>query len=89
MTAPTEPSNVVPPDDADALDAVILHAAGKDWVKVALFIARSVDAARAADREATGQAIAARIYALVEAGKLEARGNVRRWRSGEVRKSGP
>lgn len=72
----------------DPLDAIVLHAAGKDWVKVAVFIARVVDAAKAADREASGQAIAARIYALVEAGQLEAKGNVRRWRAAEVRKAG-
>ena len=82
----------IDPEPANAtgdipLDAVILHAAGRDWVKVAVFIARVVDAAKAADREATGQVIAARIYALVDAGKLEAKGNVRRWRAGEVRKA--
>lgn len=72
---------------ADPLDSVILHAAGPDWLKVAVFIARVVDAAKAADHEATGQQIAARIYALVDAGKLEAKGNVRRWRAGEVRRA--
>ena len=83
-------SGMTDPDKApasDALDAIILHAAGKDWAKVAVFIARVVDAAKVADHEATGQMIAARIYALVEAGQLEAKGNVRRWRAAEVRKA--
>lgn len=75
------------PDAADAtLDAIILAAAPDAWTKVAVFIARVVDAARAAGSPATGQAIAARIYVLVEAGRLEAQGNVRRWRAASVRK---
>lgn len=87
MTHPPTTSDL-PPAGSDPLDAVILHAAGKDWTKVAVFIARVVDAAKVADHEATGQTVAARIYALVDAGKLEAKGNVRRWRAGEVRKVG-
>jgi hypothetical protein len=84
----TQPTETKPAEPDDALDAIILHAAGKDWTKVAVFIARAVDAAKVADREASGQEIAARIYALVDSGELEAKGNVRRWRAGEVRKSG-
>jgi hypothetical protein len=70
----------------DELDALILASADADWCKVAVFIAKVVDAAKAQGREATGQAVAQRVYALVEAGTLEAKGNVRRWRAGEVRK---
>ncbi len=77
-----------PPDNAapEALDALILASADADWCKVAVFIAKVVDAAKAQGTEANGQAVAQRVYALVEAGTLEAKGNVRRWRAGEVRK---
>lgn len=74
--------------EPDPLDAAILATAGGDWCRMAVFIARVVDAAQAAGIETTGQAVAQRVYALVEAGRLEARGNVRRWRAGEVRKAG-
>ena len=80
-----EPHPGAPADDP--LDAIILAAGDGEWAKVAVFIAKVVDAAKAAGTETTGQAVAARIYALVEAGKLEAKGNVRRWRAGEVRKA--
>lgn len=69
----------------DTLDAAILSAADAEWCHVALLIARATDACRAAGAEATGQQIAARIYVLAEAGKLEVQGNVRRWRAGKVR----
>ena len=82
MTAPPDHSPS-PPDDP--LDALLLGVASPEWVKVAVFIARVVDAARAHGIEATGQAIAARLYVLVEAGRIAAQGNVRRWRAGEVR----
>ncbi len=67
------------------LDAVILTCAIGDWVKVAVLIARITDAARAEALEVSPQGIAARIYALVDAHRLQVKGNVRRWRAGEVR----
>lgn len=67
------------------LDNLVLSSADAEWRKVAVFIARVVDAAKEQGLEASGQVVAQRIYALVEAGRLEARGNVRRWRAGEVR----
>ena len=71
----------------EQLDTLVLATADATYVKVAVFIARVVDAAKAAGVEATGQSVAARIYALVDAGSLEAKGNVRRWRAGEVRRA--
>lgn len=70
----------------DPLDPLILAAADGDWCKMAVFLSRVVDAAKAQGIETSGQAVAARVYDLVEAGQLEAKGNVRRWRAGEVRK---
>jgi hypothetical protein len=73
----------------DVLDAIVRTAADDEWRKVAVFIARTVDMAKAADVTVSGQQVAARVYALVETGTLEARGNVRRWRAGEVRRATP
>ncbi len=67
------------------LDALILTCATGDWVKVAVLIARITDAARADGIEVLPQVIAARIYALADAHRLQVKGNVRRWRAGEVR----
>ncbi len=70
----------------ERLDELILNACDGAWAKVAVFIARVIDAAKVQGIQASGQSVAARIYVLVETGKLEAKGNVRRWRAGEVRK---
>ncbi|MFM9941216.1 MAG: DUF3658 domain-containing protein [Hyphomicrobiaceae bacterium] len=74
---------------ADPLDALIMAACDGEWCKMAVFLSRVVDAAKAQGIETTGQAIATRIYNLVETGRLEAKGNVRRWRAGEVRAAAP
>lgn len=84
MSEPHTPSEETSPP-GDVLDRIVLAAADGDWRKVAVFIAKVMDTAKADDVESSGQAIAQRVYALVEAGKLEARGNVRRWRAGEIR----
>jgi hypothetical protein len=86
LTTTSSPS---PPAPDEELDRLILAAVTDTWTKVAVFIARVVDAATAEGLNAPPQAIAARLYALVEAGNIEAKGNVRRWRAGEVRRADP
>ena len=76
-----------PSDGTDPLDPIVVASADETFVKVALFISLVIDAAKAVGVEATGQSVATRIYALVDAGVLEANGNVRRWRASEVRRS--
>jgi hypothetical protein len=71
--------------DTDALDAAVLAAVDGEWRKVALALARATDAARAAGLTTDAQSLAQRLYFLVEQGRLDARGNVRRWRAGEVK----
>ncbi len=84
MTTPILTSE--PATETEArLDALILTCATGDWMKVAILIARTTDAARAATLDAPAQIIAARIYALVDERRLQSQGNVRRWRAGEVR----
>jgi hypothetical protein len=73
------------PEDAALIDAVILASAPVAWSKIAVVIARATDLAKERDIVVTPRQIAARIYALTDAGKLAVQGNVRRWRTGEVR----
>ncbi len=67
----------------DMFDALILSTANERWQKVAKIIGQ------VSDRVGDGphfDAIAARIRALVDEGKLEAKGDVSRWRYSEVRR---
>lgn len=65
-----------------------MAAASAEWQKVALLISAVFDALAARQITTPAQAIAERIYALAESGKLEAGGNLRRWRDGTVRVKG-
>ena len=82
MSEPAAPD----PGSDSALDDLILSAVDDAWCKVAVLLSRVVDAANAKGLDITGQVIAARLYALVENGRVDAKGNVRRWRAGEVRR---
>jgi hypothetical protein len=66
----------------DTLDALILSAASERWLKVARIVAE------VSERTGDGtkfDAIATRIRALVDGGKLQAKGDLSRWRCSEVR----
>ena len=80
------PAPATTPEQDAIVDALILACATKDACKVAILIARTVDAAKAQGLELTSAVIAPRIYALADAGKLSVQGNVRRWRAAEVKK---
>jgi Protein of unknown function len=72
----------------NAWDDLIFSEVREDWLKVARIIGR------VSDRVPNGphfERIAARIQILVKEGKLEAKGDVSRWRYSEVRlaKSSP
>jgi hypothetical protein len=85
MTETASEPNLTP-EEAAKIDALLWDAASADACKVAVLIARATDAAKAAGMEVKPQAIAARIYALAETGKLSVQGNVRRWRAAEVKR---
>ncbi|MBX9683948.1 MAG: hypothetical protein K2X41_09185 [Hyphomicrobium sp.] len=81
----TEAIATVPVDADAALDQLIIGCTTTEWCKIAVLIARATDAARADQRTVSGQSIAQRIYVLADSRRLDVRGNVRRWRAGEVR----
>jgi len=69
------------------IDSVILSAVGEHWTKVAMVIARVVDAmSRDLPPGDEGyEVISGRIGALVHDGLLSAQGDTKNWRFSEVR----
>jgi hypothetical protein len=71
------------------IDELILSFARTDWRKVAMIIGRVLfhcrDTGLSIDHDDFDLRVAERIVALVEAGKLQAQGNLSRWRHSEVR----
>jgi hypothetical protein len=69
------------------IDASILSLAHDRWQKVAMIVARVAEAT-ACDDDSHCDAIADRVRALVNSGRLEAQGDISRWRHSEIRKKG-
>lgn len=65
----------------DELDALLLAQAKTTWRKVAMVVGKAMLLYDIWDEDRLGK----RIAALVEAGKLESQGNIRKWRYSEVR----
>jgi len=86
ITPAAEPAVLLTDEQAAVVDALILSVVTREACKVAVLIARVVDAAKSAGVEAGAGVIAPRIYALADSGKLAVSGNVRRWRAAEVKK---
>lgn len=74
---------------AEKIDALILAAMPSEWVKTAVLISRVFDAPGFAGLNSTAQDVAERLYILIDHGKLEVQGNMRRWRDSDVRAKGP
>lgn len=72
----------------DQIDALILAAAGEEWMKVALIISAVFDAPGFDKDQLSAQDVAERLYILVDNGQLAVQGNMRRWRDGEVKAVG-
>jgi hypothetical protein len=75
--------------DAALLDQLILNAVGPAWTKLAMVLARAANQPDLDFDNHTDQfaVLADRVGALVEAGALIARGDIREWRCSEVRKA--
>ena len=69
------------------IDSAILSAVGEHWTKVAMVIARVVDALRhdLPPGDEGYELISRRIEGLVHEGRLVAKGNTKNWRFSEVR----
>jgi Protein of unknown function len=72
----------------EEIDRLILSFAHEEyWRKVAMIISRVLSGRPDCGDEIIAQRVADRIVALVKAGRLEAQGNLNRWRHSEVRLS--
>jgi len=69
------------------IDEAILAAAQPSWRKVAMIVATAAKAEGidVTDDEAGYRVIVSRIEALVQAGRLAAQGDLKKWRHSEVR----
>lgn len=70
------------------IDALIMDAANEHWTKIAVIISKVYDAFEAQGAElpeTLAQDIAQRLYILVDNGRLDVQGNMRRWRDADVR----
>lgn len=72
----------------ETIDGLLLSTANGEWQKTALLISKMFEDPAFKGVEGLAAQIAARIQVLVDAGKLEAKGNLRRWRDSEVRLAG-
>lgn len=72
-----------PFNDSD-IDEVLLSFAGKQWRKVAMLVAQTVEAmgSEGSDKH---DLVAARVKALIDCNVLDAQGDISRWRHSEVR----
>lgn len=73
--------------NASEIDAAVLNVVQPSWRKVAMIIVKAAEKLGTGlpDGEDGYNLIAARIEALVTDGRLEAQGDVTRWRHSEVR----
>jgi hypothetical protein len=65
----------------DQVDAMLLAEVKNHWLKTAMVIARALEAHENWDEDR----VSARIETLVDGGKIECAGDVRKWRFSEVR----
>lgn len=73
------------PSDVDAIDRALLSLCEERWRKVAYVVGHAMDVHPNRYLDIPDLYYAQRVRALVEAGKLEAVGNLRRMRFSEVR----
>lgn len=69
----------------NGLEALILSLVGEHWQKVAMVIAKVLDAENKVSKKNTPEATATKIKDLVRSGQLEGRGDLSEWRHSEVR----
>ena len=75
---------MIPRNEHDRIDSAILAVVQPAWRKVAMIVVRSAEVI-GRDDEAGFNLIASRIEALVQQDRLEAQGDLKKWRYSEVR----
>jgi hypothetical protein len=69
----------------EKIDALIMAATPPEWVKTAVLISRVFDDPGFGGLNSSAQDVAERLYILIDHGKLDVQGNMRRWRDSDVR----
>ena len=72
-------------ENAQALDEIIVSLAKRRWQKTAMIIANVLDRLEVESLDVHGHRVEERIVYLVKEGRLEAQGDLSRWRHSEVR----
>lgn len=79
----------IPPSVSEAdIDAVLFSVMGWQWRKMALVVGMAFGRCKELGLPISDEALAARIQVLVDADRLEAQGDLRKWRHSEVRLKG-
>ena len=79
----------LPPSISEAqIDQIIFSVMIPQWRKMALMVGNAVVRCKEVGLPTSGEVLAGRIQALVEADRLEGEGDLRRWRHSEVRLKG-
>jgi Protein of unknown function len=79
----------LPPSVSEAqIDQIIFSVMIPQWRKMALMVGDAFVRCKEVGLPISAEVVAARIQALVEAGRLEGEGDLRRWRHSEVRLKG-
>jgi hypothetical protein len=73
---------------ADDIDQAIFSAVTSRWRKTAMVIGNALTTCKQLDLAIDAETIGARVQALVESGRLEGQGDLRKWRHSEVRTKG-
>jgi hypothetical protein len=74
-----------PPASEAQVDQIILSVVARHWHKMARIIWDAVRQGQKSGLSVTDEMFAARVQVLVEAGRLERQGDIRKWRHSEVR----
>ncbi len=69
----------------DTIDRLIMEAATDEWQKIAVLISKIFEDPALKGGDNLAPRIAERIYILSDHGRIDTRGNMRRWRDGEVK----
>ena len=72
-------------ENARVVDEAIVSLAKRRWQKTAMIIANVLDRLEVEKLDVHGHKVAERIEYLVKEGRLEAQGDLSRWRHSEVR----
>lgn len=69
----------------EKIDALLMEAATTEWEKTAVVISKVFDTPNFSDLGVKSQDVAQRLYILIDNGRLDVQGNMRRWRDSAVK----